>query len=215
MLLPSSNLSGRALKTAAAFAVVMTLGLLAGGVANSQPPALKDKPKATKPAAPVTSAKPDAQGFIPQFSIEEIMESIVMPAAQIIWDSVAVDVTEKGTIEKGPVTDEDWTKLRETAVTLAEATNLLIVQGRRAAPPGAKSENPDSELEPEQIQALIAKNRPAFVAHAHVLHEAAMEALRAIDARKLDGISDAGGTIDAACEGCHLQFWYPNQQLPK
>jgi cytochrome c556 len=195
------------------FAVVATFGLL-GTAAHSQPPALKDAPKATKPAAPVASAKPDAQGFIPQFSILEIMESIVMPAAQTLWDSVAVDVTEKGTIEKGPVTDEDWAKLRWTAVELAEATNLLVVPGRRVAPPGTKSENPDSELEPEQMQALIAKNRAAFVAHAHVLHEAAMEALRAIDARKLDGISDAGGTIDAACEGCHLQFWYPNQQLP-
>jgi cytochrome c556 len=196
-------------------AIVMALGVLAGSAANSQPPTLKDKPKTTKPATPVASVKPDAQGFIPQFSIEEIMESTVMPAAQIIWDSVAVDVTEKGTIEKGPLTDEDWEKLRETAVTLAESTNLLVVPGRRAAPAGAKSENPDSELEPEQIQALMAKNRPAWVAHAHVLHEAAMEALRAIDARKLDAITDAGGTIDAACEGCHLQFWYPNQQLPK
>jgi cytochrome c556 len=59
---------------------------------------------------------------------------------------------------------------------------------------------------------LLAKDRPAFVAHAHVLHEAAMEALRAIDAKSVDGISEAGGTIDAACEGCHLQFWYPNQE---
>jgi cytochrome c556 len=214
MSLRSENPAGRTLKTAMSFALVMALGLFAGGAANSQPPALKDKPKATKPAAPIVSVKPDAQGFIPQFSILEIMESIVMPAAQTIWDSVAVDVTEKGTVEKGPVTDEDWEKLRWTAVELAEATNLLVVQGRRVAPPGTKSENPDSELEPEQMQALIAKNRGAFVAHAHVLHEAAMEALRAIDARKLDGISDAGGTIDAACEGCHLQFWYPNQQLP-
>jgi len=205
---------GRTLKKATSFAIVAALGLFVGGAANAQPPGLKDQPKATKPVGPVASVKPDAQGFIPQFSILEIMESIVMPAAQILWDSVAVDVTEKGTIEKGPVTDEDWAKLRWTAVTLAESTNLLIVQGRRAAPPGTKSENPDSELEPEQIQALIAKNRAAFVAHAHVLHEAAMEALRAIDARKLDGITDAGGTIDAACEGCHLQFWYPNQQLP-
>jgi cytochrome c556 len=207
-----SNSIGRALKTAASCAIVMALGLLAGGAANSQPPALEDAPKATKPTAPVASAKPDAQGFIPQFSILEIMESIVMPAAQTIWDSVAVDVTEKGTVEKGPVTDEDWVKLRSTAVTLAESTNLLIVRGRRVAPPGAKSENPDAELSPEQMQELIAKQRPAFVAHARVLHEAAMEALRAIDARKLDAISDAGGTIDAACEGCHLQFWYPNEK---
>jgi len=214
MSLRIPNSAFRALKKGTSFAIVVALGLFAGVAANSQPPGLKDAPKATKPAAPVASAKPDAQGFIPQFSILEIMESIVMPAAQTIWDSVAVDVTDKGTVEKGPVTDEDWAKLRWTAVELAESTNLLVVQGRHVAPPGSKSENPDSELEPEQMQALIAKNRAAFVAHAHVLHEAAMEALRAIDARKLDAISDAGGTIDAACEGCHLQFWYPNQQLP-
>lgn len=213
MSLRSSHLTGRAPKTAMSAVIVAALALVAG-VASSQPPALKDKPKAAKPAAPVASVKPDAQGFIPQFSILEIMEAIVMPSAQTLWDSVAVDVTEKGTVEKGPATDEDWEKLRWTAVTLAESTNLLVVPGRRVAPPGTKSENPDSELEPEQMQALIAKNRPAFVAHAHVLHEAAMEALRAIDARKLDAISEAGGTIDAACEGCHLQFWYPNQQLP-
>ena len=74
------------------------------------------------------------------------------------------------------------------------------------------SENPDSELTPEKIDALLKSQRPAWIAHAHVLHEAAMEALRAIDAKNIDGISDAGGTIDAACEGCHLQFWYPEQK---
>ena len=165
-----------------------------------------------RPAEPVQSKQPDKNGYIAQFSIEEIMESIVMPAAQAVWDSVAVNVTEKGIIETKPETDEDWEKLRWQAVTLVEATNLLIVPGRHAAPPGAKSENPGSELEPEQIQALLDKLRPAFVAHVHVLHEAAMGALRAIDARNIDGISEAGGTIDEACESCHLQFWYPNQK---
>src|SRR4051812_45144561 len=112
MSLRNPSPAGRALKTAMSFAIVTMLGLLAASAANSQPPALKDAPKATRPAAPVKSAKPDAQGFIAQFSILEIMESIVMPAAQTIWDSVAVDVTENGTVEKGPVTDEDWAKLR-------------------------------------------------------------------------------------------------------
>ncbi|HVY63680.1 MAG TPA: hypothetical protein VHH11_02550 [Gammaproteobacteria bacterium] len=190
--------------------------VLSTGIARSQPPAAKEKAPA-KPAAaqPVASKKPDANGYIPQFSIEEIMEAIVMPSAQALWDSVAVNVTEKGIIETRPRTDEDWEKLRWQAVTLIEATNLLVVPGRRAAHPGATSENPGTELEPEQIQALIDKQRPAFVAHAHVLHEAAMGALRAIDARNIDGISEAGGTIDEACESCHLQFWYPNQVVPK
>ncbi len=196
-------------------AVVMAvpIGLLALGVAHSQPPERESKPPVEQAAAkPVQSKKPDANGYIAQFSIEEIMESIVMPAAQAVWDSVAVNVTEKGIIETKPQTDEDWERLRWQAVTLVEATNLLIVPGRRAAHPGAKSENPGAELEPEQIQALIGKQRPSFVAHAHVLHEAAMSAVRAIDARSIDGISEAGGTIDEACESCHLQFWYPPQK---
>ena len=197
----------------AAVAVAAAIGFLSIGVARSQPPGLKDKPAAAQmPAKPVQSKQPDANGYIPQFSIEEIMESIVMPAAQAIWDAVAVDVTEQGTIEKKPETDEDWEKLRWQAVTLVEATNLLVIPGRTAAHPGAKSENPGSELEPEQIQALLTKQRPSFIAHAHVLHETAMQALRAIDARNIDGISEAGGAIDEACESCHLQFWYPNQK---
>jgi cytochrome c556 len=196
-----------------AIAVSASIGMLSIRAAHSQPPGLKDKPAAAQmPAKPVHSKPPDKNGFIPQFSIEEIMEAIVMPAAQAVWDAVAVDVTEKGTIEKKPETDEDWEKLRWQAITLVEATNLLVVPGRTAAHPGAKSENPGAELEPEQIQALLEKQWPSFVAHAHVLHEAAMGALRAVDARSIDGISEAGGTIDEACESCHLQFWYPNQK---
>jgi cytochrome c556 len=205
--------SVRSLIAATALAIAVPVAMLAAGVARSQPPALKEKPAAAHmPAKPVASKQPDANGYIPQFSIEEIMEAIVMPAAQQIWDAVAVDVTEKGTIEKKPQTDEDWEKLRWQAITLIEATNLLIVPGRTAAHPGATSENPGAELEPEQIQKLLETQRPAFIAHAHVLHEAAMDALRAIDARSIDGISEAGGTIDEACESCHLQFWYPNQR---
>ena len=159
-------------------------------------------------------AKIDAGDFTPTATIIEIMDSMVMSSAQILWDAVAVDVTDKGTVEKTPQTDEDWQKLRWTAVTLAEATNALAVPGRKVAPAGTKSQNPDSELEPAQIQAMLAKDRGAWVAHTKVLHAAAMEMIKAIDAKNIDGVSDAGGTLDAACEGCHLQFWYPNQKTP-
>jgi hypothetical protein len=150
-------------------------------------------------------------GFMPDISVAEIMESIVMPSAQLLWDAVGVDVTQQGEIEKKPETDEQWAQLRAAAVTLAEATNALIVPGRHAAPPGTAAENPDAELAPEEIEALLAKDRPAWVAHAAVLHATAMQAIGAIDARDLDAISEVGGAIDEACESCHLQFWYPEQ----
>ena len=156
------------------------------------------------------SAKPDANGFIVQFSIAEVMESMVMPAAQVLWDAVAIDVTADGTVEKVPQTDEDCAQLRWTAVSLAEAANVLLIPGRHADVPGAKAAD-DSELSPEQIDALILKERGAWVAHAQVLHEVAMQMVGAIDGRDIEAVSEIGGTLDAACESCHLQFWYPEQ----
>src|SRR5262245_64097470 len=104
----------------------------------------------TVSSLPSTAAEPDSQGFTTDITIIEMRESIVVPSAQAIWDSTGVDVTAQGTIEKKPQNDEEWEALRAEAVTLAEATNLLVVPGRHAAPPGTKSENPDAELEPAQ-----------------------------------------------------------------
>jgi hypothetical protein len=162
--------------------------------------------------AQIRPTQPDKDGFIPDVTILEIMNSIVMPAAQFVWDAVGVDVTAQGEVERKPETDEQWAALRAQAITLVESTNSLTVPGRHAAPPGTKSLNPDAELTPEKIDALLAQQRPAWVAHAQVLHAAALQALAAVDARNLDAITEAGGTIDEACESCHLQFWYPEQQ---
>jgi hypothetical protein len=62
---------------------------------------------------------------------------------------------------------------------------------------------------PTESEALLAKQRPAWVAHAQVLRVAAMQSLAAVDARDIDKISAVGGAID---EACHLQFWYPDQK---
>ena len=97
------------------------------------------------------AAEKDSTGFIPDITVIEIMESIVMPTAQKIWDAVGVDVTAQGQIEKKPQNDEEWAELRAAAVTLAEATNALVVPGRHAAPAGTKSQNPEAELEHVKI----------------------------------------------------------------
>jgi cytochrome c556 len=150
-----------------------------------------------------------SEDFLPQFTIIELMDSIVMPQAQIVWDAVVYNVTADGESVTGPETDEDWQTLRWSAVALAESANNLLVPGRTANKPGAVAG--EGELEPAQIDALIKEQHGAWVAHAQVLYQAAMDAVNAIDARDADKLSDAGGTIDSACESCHLQFWYPEQ----
>jgi cytochrome c556 len=151
-----------------------------------------------------------AGDFLPKIPIVEIMDSMVMPNAQIVWDAVSYDVTEKGETINGPKTDEDWQKVRRAAITLAESANNLMVPGRAVNHAGAKPG--EGELAPEEIAKLIAANRGAWVAHAKVLYETVMQAVSAIDAKDTDKLSDAGGNIDSACESCHLQFWYPNQK---
>src|SRR5262245_43102324 len=86
------------------------------------------------------SSKPAASSpeLKPLVSIKELMESVIDPIADNVFDAVGVDVTAQGTVETKPVTDEDWAKVRQGAVTLAEGTNLLKIP-RRVAPPGDKN----------------------------------------------------------------------------
>jgi hypothetical protein len=94
-------------------------------------------------------------------------------------------------------------------MTMIEATNLLIMDGRKVAKPGEKSENPGIELSPEAIERVMADDRASLITLAHALHDAGMKALAAIDAKNADALSDAGEVIDTACENCHLKYWYP------
>jgi hypothetical protein len=60
-----------------------------------------------------------------------------------------------------------------------------------------------------KIDALLEMERPGWIAHARVLHGAAMKAL-GDDANNIDGISEAGGTNDAPAR-VTLQCSYPEQ----
>jgi hypothetical protein len=143
------------------------------------------------------------------------MDSMVDPHADILWQSVATTISAKGTEEKFPRTDEEWKMLRQSAMTLVEASNLLQMEGRAVARSGAKSEFPGIELEPAEMEKLIAADRGALITLSHGLHDAAMAALKAIDAKNVQGLADAGEGIDTACENCHLKYWYPGQGRPK
>ena len=149
--------------------------------------------------------------YRPAATIREIMQSMVDPNADNIWDSVGSVSNEAGVQELAPRTDEEWTAIRRSAVQLIEAPNLLLVPGRHAARPGEKAEDSSVELEPEEIEKRINADRAAFTNLAHALQDSATLILKAIEAKDVPAIIDAGETLDTACENCHLTYWYPNQ----
>ena len=164
-----------------------------------------------KPAEPPAPQPPP---FAPEATIKDLMLNVVDTSADTVWLSVTTVQSAAGIVETRPRNDEEWEKVKAGAVTLAEAANLLMIPGRRVARPGEKSETPGVELEPEEMDALIAKDRGSWNQRAAALHTAAMHALRAAEAHDADRIFEIGEEIEHACENCHKQYWYPNEKLP-
>jgi cytochrome c556 len=165
--------------------------------------------RCTSSRAPATQS--DLQAMV---TIKELMESIIDPISDNVFDAVGVDVNEKETVEIKPVTDEDWAKVRQGAVTLAEATNLLKIP-RAVAPPGDtnRSAGPNApELSPEQIAAKIEKDRTLWNKHADQLRDEAIKVLAIVKAKNADALFDAGARLDKVCENCHLEYWYPGDR---
>ena len=168
--------------------------------------------RATEAAAPAAAEVPP---FIPDHTIKDLMLNIVDTNADVVWLSVTTVASDKGLVETRPTTDAEWTRVRQGAIMLAEAANLLMVPGRHVARPGEKSETPGVELEPSEMEELINKDRPAFYKHAKALYDAAMMAANAAEKKDADKVFEVGETIEMACENCHRTYWYPNEQIPE
>lgn len=151
--------------------------------------------------------------FIPTATIQELMQSVVDPNVDPIWESIETTVSAAGVEEKHPKTDADWAVLKNHAIALREVSNLILMDGRKVAV--SNTSTVAAELSPDEIEKLIVQNRPAFIKNAHDLHEAVTQAIVAIDAKDVAALEATGGAIDEACEKCHMQFWYPGDKRPK
>ena len=165
------------------------------------------KPAPEQPKA----AEPE---YRPVASIREVMNSVIDPNIDPVWDSVK-SVLEHGVdngklTDKLPTTDEDWAVIKRHALVVSEAANLLLMPTRPVAPPGAPSLAPGVELKPEEIRALIDKNPEGWAFYVHEFQDSLKPALAAIDAKNAQELFNVGGKIDETCENCHSTFWYPS-----
>ncbi len=153
-----------------------------------------------------------SKGDIPEYratsTVREVMNSVIDPSADGLWDSVEVVATFEGTVYKQPRTDDEWAALRRHAVTLVEASNLLLVPGRKVARPGESAGDPRADLNPEEVEARMRQAPQVWARHVHRLHDAALESVKAIDAKDVAALMSAGETLDTACESCHSEYWY-------
>jgi len=124
---------------------------------------------------------PTAPPFRPIADNKVLMNSLIDPNADILWDSVKTIMTHDTTEEIRPRSEAEWTTLRNSGVALAESGNLLMM------PPRAK----DGDQWMKAAQALI---------------DTSEAAIKAIDSRNADQLFTAGGDIYNACSNCHSKY---------
>ena len=166
-------------------------------------------------AGSMACASEPASDMEPTATVEELMRSMIDPAADAIWDAVVVEATADGIVETRPETEGDWLRLRRQALTLAEASNLLLIEGRRIAAPESRSELPGIDLHPDAIQKLVDEDWDGWMEVARGLRATGGTVLDAVEARDVDALLEAGTELDLACENCHSVFWYPGYADPR
>ena len=115
-----------------------------------------------------------------------LMNSVLEPNADIVWDAVGTVMTLEGTEEMRPETDEEWDQVRWSAITIAEAANLLMLPER-------------------------AHDQDEWILWSLDLVDAGAAAMRATDARDVEALFNAGAEIYEACRGCHENYWPESQ----
>jgi hypothetical protein len=155
---------------------------------------------------------PQAPELLRLATIKDIMDSMVEPSGDFVFESVQEIADEQGITEKAPKTYAEWEGVRHHLFVLLEAPNLMIMGDRKAARPEDRSRYPQVENEPEEIQKLLDADRPSFIRRARRLQDAAALAMKAVDAKNKDALFHAIDAIDKACESCHLHYWYPNDK---
>jgi hypothetical protein len=120
----------------------------------------------------------DAPDYTPVASIDQVMDGIVIPASQRVFDAV---VYSNGELVAAPKTDDDWLGIQMSALAVAEAGNLLIMPGRAI-------DNAD------------------WVQMSRALTETAVLVAKAADARDINAVLETGGEMYAACTNCHVKY---------
>jgi hypothetical protein len=149
----------------------------------------------------------------PVASLQELMQTVIDPSADGVWNAVETVSTRAGDEVRAPKSPEEWLEVRRAAITLIEGSNLLMMKGRVVGRQFFPAEA-SGALDSTQIQERIGASRAAFAGFAVALREAGVSALEAVDAKDPVALVKSGGALDEVCEGCHLSFWYPNQVIP-
>jgi hypothetical protein len=121
---------------------------------------------------------------------KQLMTAVVDPAADVIWGSVGTIVSQHGTEERAPKTDEEWAAVLNSAFVITESGNLMMMGSR-------------------------AKDNGEWMRQSQALIDVGIRTIKAAEARDKDAIFRLGGDIYEVCASCHQTYAVTAEGIPK
>jgi hypothetical protein len=154
---------------------------------QAQAPASAAPPKAARAAAPAMPI---------QANLGQLMKGVFYPNSNVIFFAQGEDPAKvKGTQESSTATDPlqsaygKWEAVENSALALAEVSNLLVIPGRKCA------NGRNMPLQNADWAKLVQGVR-----------DAGMQAYKAAQAKDQDKILDAADVLTTACANCHDKY---------
>jgi hypothetical protein len=127
------------------------------------------------------NSAPPAPPFKPIADVKQLMQSVIDPNADAIWEATGSIVTAKGVEERRPKNQAEWDAVRNSAVVLTEAGNLLMMVPR-------------------------AKDGDVWMKRSQEMIDTGFAAWKAAEAKNVDALFTIGGDVYDACSHCHQDY---------
>ena len=134
--------------------------------------------RAMRGQAPAHTDIPSAP---PVATIKQIMNAIVLPNANVIYNAVGTTIDGTKVEETVPKNDKEWAAVGDSAAAIVESGNMLLVGDR-----------------------LIDKRE--WLSYTQRFIAAGKAALAAANEKKPDGVLAAGGDLNETCDACHEKY---------
>lgn len=128
-----------------------------------------------------SSASVDTPAYNTTLNVQEIMNLVLEPASDVLWDSGGWVLDASGYEELYPTTDEGWAYVRAQAAVVVESGNMLALPGR-------------------------AEDNDAWMIYAEGLSAAGILAMEAAAAQNEEDFFQAGAQLYSVCTACHQAY---------
>ena len=164
------------IRLSAGFALAV---ILASCSPKSDAPAASTAPGAASSTSMGAATINDFKSALP---VKELMGHVIDYNAFGVWHNQGWLLDDGGWHELFPTDDAGWLAAESAAISLAEASNLLLLPGRP----------PDDDRR--------------WVDYSHALYDAAMKAQATAQKKDKQAFFDAGGEMYEACVTCHAHY---------